>query len=452
MVSPIDGEKLIRDIKLSTVVPACITGEDKAHEFTDMDLAMKLHYITTVHFFGGDAAEGLSIQDLKTPMFQWLQHYYPICGRIRRRDGDCGGGGRPFVKCNDSGVRIVEAKCDKTVAEWLAVVGGGDRHRLLVYHQRLLARDFGFTPLVFLQLTKFKCGGLSVGMRWAHVLGDAFSASECINTWGKIMANPKAPRQFLDAPNVIHRFDTSSPPSFCRSVKLLDPLGDNWLTPNNFKMQMHTFHITEKQINNMLSGQNKNKYNKVKPFELISAIVWKSMAKIRGNNNNKIITVCKKRDFDHASLEFELSGNTHQAIGIVEAPTTSLIVESAFLEIAKMIGEKFVDETNMIAKRMEGENGNADFLVYGSNLTFVDLEEVNLWGLKLKGKGPVFADLSIGGVGDEGAVVVVRNGGGKIVNVILPDDQLEHLKNELRVESKQHHFPSMTGVQIMVYP
>ncbi|KAK6130533.1 hypothetical protein DH2020_035714 [Rehmannia glutinosa] len=412
MVSPIDGEKLIRDIKLSTVVPACITGEDKAHEFTDMDLAMKLHYITTVHFFGGDAAEGLSIQDLKTPMFQWLQHYYPICGRIRRRDGDGGGGGRPFVKCNDSGVRIVEAKCDKTVAEWLAVVGGGDRHRLLVYHQPLLARDFGFTPLVFLQfyigkaigvynsrLTKFKCGGLSVGMRWAHILGDAFSASECINMWGKIMANQKAPCQLLDSPNVIHRIATSSPTSFCRSVKLLDPLGDNWLTPNNFNMQMHTFHITEKQINNMLSGENVN-----------------------------------KRDFGHASLEFELPGNTHQAIGIVEAPTMSLIIESDCLEIAKMIGEKFVDETNVIEKRMEGENGNADFLVYGSNLTFVDLEEVNLWGLKLRGKGPIFADLSIGGVGDEGAVVVVQNGGGKIVNVILPEDELEHLKNELRVE------------------
>lgn len=141
------GDNLIYDIRLSTVVPASITGEDKIHELTAMDLAVKLHHITTVHFFAGEATEGLTIQDFKKPMFQWLQLYYPICGRVRRHDG-----GRPFVKCNDSGVRIVEAKCAKTVAEWLETASGGDHHLRLVYHQPLLAHDFGFTPLVFLQV------------------------------------------------------------------------------------------------------------------------------------------------------------------------------------------------------------------------------------------------------------------------------------------------------------
>ncbi|GFP97411.1 protein eceriferum 1 [Phtheirospermum japonicum] len=425
MATPIEPETLIFDIKLSTVVPASITGEDKAHhQFTAMDLAMKLHYITTVHFFGGDAAAGLSVQDLKAPMFRWLQLYYPICGRIRRHDG-----GRPFVKCNDSGVRIVEAMCAKTVAEWLAVVGGGDRHGLLVYHQPLLAHEFGFTPLVFLQITRFKCGGIALGMRWAHILGDAFSASECINTWSKIMANQNVPSSsHLNTPTTIQQFATS-PPS-CRSVKPLDPpLGDNWLTPNNFKMQTHTFHIKAEKLCNLLPEENKYK---VTPFEVISAIIWKSMAKARANNNNnnKTITICKKRD----ELDYDLLGNTHQVIGVVEVPEMGLIRDGDFVEIAKMIGEGFVDETKVIEKRVEEGNGNDDFLVYGSNLTFVDLEEVNLWGLEINGRGPVFADVSIGGVGDEGAVVVVENGGGKTVNVILRDDELLHLKNELRVE------------------
>lgn len=154
MVSPIDemneDRSSICEVKLSTVVPASITGEDTTYQFTDTDLAMKLHYITTVHFYGADAVEGLEIHDFKGPMFQWLQCYYPICGRIRRHEGD--GGGRPFIKCNDSGVRIVEVKCTKTVAEWLESVGGGDHHQLLVYHQKILAHDFGFTPLVFIQV------------------------------------------------------------------------------------------------------------------------------------------------------------------------------------------------------------------------------------------------------------------------------------------------------------
>ncbi|KAL3619598.1 hypothetical protein CASFOL_034510 [Castilleja foliolosa] len=414
-----ESESLISEIKLSTVVPASITEEDKAHhQFTAMDLAMKLHYINTVHFFGGDAAAGLSIQDLKAPMFPWLQLYYPICGRIRRHDG-----GRPFIKCNDSGVRIVEAKCSKTVEEWLAVIDSVDYHRQLVYHQPLMEHELGFTPLVFLQITRFKCGGISLGMRWAHILGDAFSASECINTWSRIMSNQNVPSSHrINSPTTIQQLATS--PSSCRSLKLLDPpLGDNWLTPNNFQMQTHTFHISEKKLSNLLT---KNKY-KVTPFEVISAVIWKSIAKTRGN---KIIIVCKKSD----KLDYDLLGNTHQVIGTVEAKEIEVIRDVDFLEIAKMIGEDFVDETNVIEKQVEEGSGNGDFVVYGSNLTFVDLEEVKLWGLEINGRGPIFANVSIGGVGDGGSVVVVKNGGGITVNAILRDYELEHLKYELRVE------------------
>ncbi|XP_011074277.1 protein ECERIFERUM 2 [Sesamum indicum] len=427
--SDLAGENVIYDIKLSTVVPASITAEGKTRQLTNMDLAMKLHYITTVHFFGRDAAEGLSIQDLKNPMFQWLQPYYPICGRIRRHDG----GGRPFIKCNDSGVRIVEAKCAKTVDEWLETVNGGDHHRLLVYKQPLVADNFGFTPLVFLQFTEFKCGGLCVGMSWAHILGDAFSATECINMWGKFMANRTPAPHILSTPPIIHHLEMASS---CRSLKLLDPLGDNWLTPNNLKMQMDTFHLTEKQLSDQLSGGNKN--YKVKPFELISAIVWKSLAKIR-DSCSMIVTVCKKGEFVQTSMENELPGNMHQVIGIVEAEMTG----TDPLELAELIAGKLVDETSMIEKRMEGGSVNghpADYILYGANLTFVNLEDVNLCGLKLRGQGPVFANLSIGGVGDEGAVVVVpysgqgNGSGGRTVNVILPEPQLLQLKNELRVE------------------
>lgn len=149
-MTPADAESFVRDIKLSTVVPASITGEKKDFHFTNLDLAFKLHYVTTVHFFSEDAVAGLTIDDFKKPMFHLLQLYYPISGRLRRLDG---GSGRPYIKCNDSGVRIVEATCTKVMAEWLAAANGGDHHRLLVYEQPVLAHDFGFTPLVFLQVS-----------------------------------------------------------------------------------------------------------------------------------------------------------------------------------------------------------------------------------------------------------------------------------------------------------
>lgn len=273
-----------------------------------------------------------------------------------------------------------------------------------------------------------------MGMRWTHILGDAFSATECINMWGKIVANQTLPPHSLDTPptTIVHQ----SLSSHCRSVELLDPLGDNWLTPNNLKMHTHTFHITEKKLTSLLS-KGKCKYENVEPFEVISAVVWKSMVKIK---EAKTITVCKRGRFDHrTSPENELPSNTRQVIGTVEAQEMSLIKETDLLEVAEMIAENFFDETSLIEKRIEEGNGNLDFVVYGANLTFVNLEGVNLYGLELKGKEPVFADLSIGGMGDGGAVLVFPysgqgNGGGKIVNVILPEDQLQGLKDELSVD------------------
>ncbi|KAF3976659.1 hypothetical protein CMV_000143 [Castanea mollissima] len=137
---------MVSNIKLSTVVPATASDENNVHELTKMDLVMKLHYIHGVYFFTSEAVQGLSIQDLKKPMFPLLDLYFMASGRVRRSET-----GKPFIKCNDSGVRIVEAKSDKTIDEALAM----EDHSLLdglAYHLAL-GPDLSFSPLVFIQVT-----------------------------------------------------------------------------------------------------------------------------------------------------------------------------------------------------------------------------------------------------------------------------------------------------------
>ena len=139
------GGSSVHDVKLSSVVPSMVTGEDKVHALTNMDLAVKLHYLKGVYFFSKEAVDGLTIMALKNPMFEWLRLYYPTSGRIRRSES-----GRPMVKCNDSGVRIVEAQYDKTLDEWLAM----EEHDLYnsLTHDQVLGPDLSFSPLVFIQV------------------------------------------------------------------------------------------------------------------------------------------------------------------------------------------------------------------------------------------------------------------------------------------------------------
>ncbi|XP_059286092.1 protein ECERIFERUM 2 [Lycium ferocissimum] len=432
-------EKLISDVRLSSVVPATITGDDKVHEFTNMDLIMKLHYIKCLYFFKNDVVEGLDIHDLKNPMFQLLELYYHASGRIRRSGGG-DDGGRPFIKCNDSGVRIVEAKCrNKTIDEWLAMImNDASVNEELVYDQ-VLGPDLGFAPLVFIQFTWFKCGGMSIGLSWAHVLGDAFSASNFLNIWAQIMAG-QLPPQFLNKPTITNKFINSplllsTVEKLPFSIKRVNPVGDHWKLTNTCKMQSHSFHITQKLLNQLIF---KVCGTKVKPFDAICATVWKILAKVRKYSSEpNIVTIIRRDDKSCHRKTTEVSSNG-QVISIIEANNV-IVSEADTSKLAKLIAEKVVDETRVVEDLMKKENGTSDFVVYGANLTFVNLEEAKIYDLEVRGKKPIFASYNISGVGDEGVVLVLPgpknlNGkeGGRIVNVILPEDQIEGLKNEMR--------------------
>ncbi|XP_015060148.1 protein ECERIFERUM 2 [Solanum pennellii] len=436
-------EKLISDVKLSSVVPGRITGDDKLqHEFTNMDLIMKLHYIKALYFFKNEVVEGLHIHDLKLPMFNLLELYYPISGRIRRNDGGDGGGGggRPFMKCNDSGVRVVEAKCkNKTIDEWLAM--NDSDHDELVYDQ-LLGPDLGFSPLVFIQFTWFKCGGMSIGLSWAHILGDSFSASNFLNIWAKIMVGQQISPQFLQKSTktnkLINNNNNNNPilsttRKFPFSLKRVDPVGDHWKITNNIKMQSHSLHITQKQLNQLLSKVC-GTYYKVKPFDVICATLWKMLAKVRGEYSSEpaIVTIIRG-DHDNETTEV-VSSNNQVTISTVEANDVK-VSDVDTSKLTELIGEKTVDETRIVEELMEKENGVSDFIVYGANLTFVNLEEAMIYDLELRGKKPIFASYNISGVGDEGVILVLpRLEGGRIVNLVLPQKQIEGLKNKMRVE------------------
>lgn len=131
--------------RISTVVPATPRGDENgAYHLGYMDLLMKLHYIRAVYLFSSEAAQGLSTHDLKKPMFPLLDPYSCLSGRIRISES-----GRPFIKCNDAGVRINESHCDKTLQEWFPQNGYSVED---LVHDHVLGPDLGFSPLVFVKV------------------------------------------------------------------------------------------------------------------------------------------------------------------------------------------------------------------------------------------------------------------------------------------------------------
>ncbi|TKY59968.1 hypothetical protein E2542_SST17063 [Spatholobus suberectus] len=222
------------------------------------------------------------------------------------------------------------------------------------------------------------------------------------------------------------------------SVKRIDPVGDHWIPANNNKMDTFSFHLTSSQLNNLQAQIWGPSLNQAPPFESLCAMIWHCVAQVRGGSEPKTVTVCRTDPYNRGN---DIIGN-NQVISKVEAGNECCIVDTDVSVLASMLVEQGVDERKQIEEAVERDQGASDFFVYGANLTFLDLEGINVYDLQLKkGHEPTFVYYTLQGVGDEGAVLVytwpkgsIKNSvDGKFVTMILPEDEMVKLKSELNM-------------------
>uniref|UniRef100_A0A803Q1R7 Uncharacterized protein n=1 Tax=Cannabis sativa TaxID=3483 RepID=A0A803Q1R7_CANSA len=431
VLSSEEESSLVYNHKLSSVGPSYAIGSNEAHNVSGLDLAMKLHYLKVVYFFDGQAIEGLTNMKIKETLFYFLAEYFHTCGRFRRSEL-----GRPFLKCNDCGARFIEAQCDKTIDEWLEMDNKAHMNKLLV-SQQVIGPELSFSPLVFFQVTNFRCGGMSLGLSWAHILGDAFSASDYINRWAQIVSlvlSNDRKTTMTKAQNRKHHEITPNPgPIPTRnlpvSLKRVDPVGDHWIAKNDTKMETFSFPISHSQIT-LLKSQFSTPI-----FESLCAIIWKSIAKIRKESNPKTVTIFK----NNPKRTKGVLANS-QIISSVEVDFS--LVETETKILASLLSEKTTIENTQINEIVENDQGVSDFVVYGANLSFLDWQEVDLYGLELQSYKPNFVSFDVQGVGENGVVLLApgpkyidKFGGIEemlMMSLILPQNEVCEMKFELK--------------------
>lgn len=269
-----------------------------------------------------------------------------------------------------------------------------------------------------------------MGLSWAHVLGDIHFASYFINMWGKIMAGHK-----IGPPPILAQYKQmeTSPPKRNEplSVKRVNPVGDQWVPCTTTKMESYSFHISAIQLGQLqskVSGPTKSV--PVPPFESLCAIIWQSVARVRDGPEPKVVTILKH---DSCKKNKKID-NENQVISIVKLECS--VENTDLAELAAVLVKGGVDEREKIREMVENENGALDVIVYGANLTFVNLEQATFYELELKGQKPVHASFSVDGIGDGGAVFVLptlkNDGRGRFVTITLPEKELFKVKHDLK--------------------
>lgn len=311
----------------------------------------------------------------------------------------------------------MEAQCDRDLGEWLRD-DAADRVAQLCY-DKVLGPELFFSPLLYIQVTNFKCGAMALGFSWAHLIGDVASATTCFNNWAQILAGKK-PDAITVNPANEPQDRAPEGAAVPRSVKQVGPIEDYWLAPTGVDMTCYSFHVTEPMLKKLQQQQEPAAAGGA--FELISALLWQTVAKIRVAKEVKTVTVVKT---DMSAR----SGNSlanEQKVGYVEAGS-SPPAKTDVAELAALLAKNLVDETAAVV----GFPG--DVVIYGANLTFVDMEQVDLYGLELKGQRPAHVEYGMAGVGEEGAVLVQpdADGRGRVVTAVLPKDEVGSLRAAL---------------------
>ncbi|XP_016505025.1 protein ECERIFERUM 26-like [Nicotiana tabacum] len=136
------------------------------------------------------------------------------------------------------------------------------------------------------------------------------------------------------------------------------------------------------------------------PFESLCAIIWQSSYRIRDGLEPKVVAICKKSE---EKKEYLVGNN--QVIGVVKVDHS--IREANPSDLARLIKNEIIDEQLKIDEAIEKDHELLDVVVYGANLTFVNMEGADLYGFDWKGHKPTNVSYFIDGVGDAGTAVVL---------------------------------------------
>lgn len=207
-------------VKPASETPQCIVWN------SNIDLVIPRIHTPSVYFYkpNGGSSDFFSCDHLKEALGRALVPFYPMAGRLKEADK-----GRIDIDCNNEGVLFVEACADGCISEYGDHFAPTWKMRQLIPHIDY-SQDLSMYPLLILQVTFFKCGGVSLGVGVQHHVADGIAALHFLNFWAdlargiEVEAKPFFDRTLLKARDLpkpeFEHVEYQAPPPL---IKVKDP-------------------------------------------------------------------------------------------------------------------------------------------------------------------------------------------------------------------------------------
>ncbi|KAH6834068.1 hypothetical protein C2S53_013355 [Perilla frutescens var. hirtella] len=273
-------------VKATHIVRPAEATPDEIMYLDASDQIKDIAHTPTIYFYKHSAALDATdaISTLKDSLSKALVLFYPLAGRL---SWAAEGGDRVELHCNGQGVLIFEADSEMAVEDF------GDFSPTPAMQPFIPSLDYATPideiPMVIVQLTRFRCGGVSIGLGVSHVMADGPSALHFVDEWAKI-ARGAGP---IVAPYLDRKaLATDKPPSSAFEPSVLRPpptlIGQE---DNQQKkpIDVALLNLTKLQIEKLRSKANLDFDNKggssrgYSRFEAVAAHIWRCTSKARGH-------------------------------------------------------------------------------------------------------------------------------------------------------------------------
>ncbi|PIN13572.1 hypothetical protein CDL12_13807 [Handroanthus impetiginosus] len=362
---------------------------------------------------------------LRESMSEMLSDFPVVIGRLVRNPE-----GRWTVKCNDAGLRMVEARAKGTVNEWLKNVDR-EKEMKLIHWEEMFHKPY-FWSTFYVQITEFENGGLAIGLSCSHLLSDPTSATIVIKAWadttlkGEIVSPPLF--NPLPSPKEGNK-NTNNLISHYKSVIQNSPqISDTKRTTIalQFNQQMVRSCIS------MAATPNAQDHE-LMPFEALAALFWTRISKLKGRKSSLVdMSICldmrKVLGLDKGFFGNCMVYKMVQGDGLDENE-----VSKAAGFIKEAVSRMESDEVMDLIDWLEQENCENPPLMNGSHLICVSLENGDAYSAVFEENWSLvrvsyYIEPAVG----PGQIVIGPSPGidgpdGRVVAVTLPEDEAEKL-------------------------
>ncbi|XP_065850770.1 shikimate O-hydroxycinnamoyltransferase-like [Euphorbia lathyris] len=273
--------KMKVSIKETTIIKPAKETPQKNLWNSDLDLLVPRIHIPTVYFYKqqpNSTSNFFEAKVLKDALSEVLVPFYPLAGRLDKDEN-----GRIQINCNGNGALFMEAETSSVLDDFGDFTPGPHSLQLVPVFDYSLDHNMSSYPLLAVQLTRFKCGSVCLGVSLHHTVADGTSAIYFMNSWSDIARGisiavpPFIDRTLLDArvpPTPIFHHTEYSPPPVMK----------------NASIQIHEamptcteiLKITYDQLTTLKSKFKNNESGiSYSTYEILTAHIWYCMCKAR---------------------------------------------------------------------------------------------------------------------------------------------------------------------------